>query len=160
MGASGCGKTTIGMVLAARTGWRFIDADALHPPANLAKMSAGIPLTDADRWPWLRIVADWIAERRARGAAGIVGCSALKRSYRDVLREADPDLKLVYLHGDRTLLLARITARRGHFFPAGLLEAQLADLQVPTPDEHPITIPIGQSPDEAVDAILRALEPQ
>jgi gluconokinase len=160
MGVSGCGKTTIGALLAARVGWPFIDADALHPPANVAKMSAGIPLTDADRWPWLRIVGAWIAERHAQRAAGIVACSALKRAYRDVLREADPDLKLVYLHGDRTLLLARLAARRGHFFPAALLDAQLADLQVPTPDEHPIIVPIGQSPDKAVSSILGALEPR
>src|SRR5215472_10538354 len=101
MGVSGCGKTTIGGRLAARTGWPFLDADELHPAPSVAKMSRGEPLTDADRWPWLDLVAAWIAGRREAGESGVVGCSALKRAYRDRLREADPGLRIAYLSGDR-----------------------------------------------------------
>jgi gluconokinase len=159
MGVSGCGKSTVGTLLAARTGWPFLDADPLHPAANVAKMVRGEPLTDADRWPWLDLVASWIAERRQAGESGVIGCSALKRRYRDRLREADPGLRFAFLAGDRAILLARVAQRHGHFFPTRLLDSQLADLEPPTLDEHPIVVQIGQSPDAVVDAILVGLRP-
>jgi carbohydrate kinase (thermoresistant glucokinase family) len=159
MGVSGCGKTTVGALLAGRTGWPFLDADALHPAGNVDKMVRGDPLTDDDRWPWLDLVATWIAERRAAGESGVVGCSALKRRYRDRLREADPGLRFAFLAVDRQILLARVTERPGHFFPVRLLDSQLADLEVPTLDEHPIIVQIGQSPEAVADAILAGLQP-
>ena len=157
MGVSGCGKTTIGLLLAERTGWPFLDADNLHPAENIAKMAAGTPLTDDDRWPWLDDVAGWIAARSAAGEPGIVACSALKRKYRDRLREADPELRLAYLRTDPETLHERLAHRVGHFFPQTLLNAQLTDLEHPAADEHPIIVPSGQSPAEQVDAILAAL---
>ena len=157
MGVSGSGKTTIGRLLAQRTGWPFLDADGLHPPANVAKMRGGIPLTDSDRRPWLEAVAAWVADRRAAGQPAIVGCSALKRAYRELLRQAAPDLRVVYLQGDRELLERRLVRRQGHFFPAHLLDAQLDDLEEPAPDEHPITVPIGGSEADTVDAIVKRL---
>jgi gluconokinase len=157
MGVSGCGKTTIGLLLSERTGWPFLDADTLHSAANIAKMHIGTPLTDEDRWPWLADVADWIAARYGAGEPGIVACSALKRSYRDRLREADPELRLAYLRTDPQTLHERLSHRVGHFFPQTLLNAQLTDLEHPTADEHPIIVPSGQSPDEQVDAILAAV---
>src|SRR5687768_11947005 len=118
MGVSGSGKSTIGEALARRAGWSFLDGDRAHSPANVAKMAAGIPLDDADRQPWLREIADWIAKRRASGERAVVACSALKRAYRDLLRGADPDLRLVYLKGEREQLETRLAQRRDHFFPA------------------------------------------
>ncbi len=158
MGVSGCGKTTIGSLLSARTGWPFIDADVLHPIASLEKMRAGIPLTDEDRWPWLEEVAESIGEYGALGEPAVVACSALKRSYRDLLREADPDLRIVHLSGERELLEKRLAHRHGHFFPRQLLESQLAAYEPPTPDENPIVVSIGLSPGEAVDTIMGALD--
>jgi gluconokinase len=158
MGVSGSGKSTIGVALAHRLGWLFVDADSLHSPASVAKMAAGIPLDDADRAPWLRTVADWIAARRAAGQPAIVACSALKRAYRDLLRTADPDLRVVHLRGTRDELEARLAQRRGHFFPAALLDAQLADLEPPGPDENAIDVHIGASVGETVESVLRGLE--
>jgi carbohydrate kinase (thermoresistant glucokinase family) len=157
MGVSGSGKSTIGTLLAHRLGWPFLDADDLHPAENVAKMLRGVPLTDSDRWPWLEEVAAWIAEHWDAGQPGVVGCSALKRSYRDVLRQEDPDLRVVYLQGDREILTERLAHRHGHFFPRQLLDAQLADLEEPTPEEHAVVVPIGQSPERTTDAILTAL---
>ena len=127
MGVAGCGKTTVGERLAAALGWPFAEGDRFHPQANVAKMAAGIPLEDADRWPWLRALADRIARAGARGARSVLACSALKRSYRDVLRTGGERVRFVHLHGDRAVLAARLAARTGHFFPAGLLDSQLGD---------------------------------
>lgn len=157
MGVAGCGKTTVGRLLADATGWPFLDADTLHSPANVEKMKAGIPLTDADRWPWLDRVAAWIGERHDEHEPGIVACSALKRAYRDRLRQADPGLRLVYLDGHRATLAQRLTQRHGHFFHRASLESQLAVLEEPTADEHPITVPIGRSVEAEVAEILAAL---
>jgi carbohydrate kinase (thermoresistant glucokinase family) len=157
MGVSGSGKSTIGRLLSQHTGWPFEDADLLHSAQSVAKMHAGIPLTDEDRWPWLHKVADWIAARHAAGGPGIIGCSALKRAYRDLLRTADPALQIVYLKGSPDLLHRRLAHRAGHFFPPVLLDAQLAALEEPGPDEHPITVPIGQTPEETTHDILTAL---
>lgn len=157
MGVSGSGKSTIGALLAERTGAAFVDADGLHPKENIEKMVAGVPLTDADRWPWLNSVAQRITEHRAAGDPAIIGCSALKRAYRDLLRAADPQLRLVYLRGSRDELVQRLADRLGHFFPPRLLDAQLAALEEPTVDERPIVVPIGQSQAAIVNQILVAL---
>lgn len=154
MGVSGSGKTTVGALLAGRLHWPYAEADAFHPPANVAKMADGHPLTDDDRWPWLSAIGDRIDERIARGEPGVVTCSALKRKYRDVLRR--PEVTLVYLKGDHDLIAQRLAARHGHFFKPALLESQFADLEEPTPDEHVVTVPIGGPPSEIVEEIMAA----
>jgi carbohydrate kinase (thermoresistant glucokinase family) len=157
MGVSGCGKTTVGRTLARRTGWPFLDADDLHSAEAVRRMTEGLPLTDDDRWPWLGRVADWIGERHRAGEPAVVACSALKRAYRDRLRAADPDLRFVYLRAERAQIAQRLAGRHDHFFPARLLETQFANLEEPGPDEEPIIVPIGQSPEGTVHAILTAL---
>jgi carbohydrate kinase (thermoresistant glucokinase family) len=134
----------VGGVLAGRLGWPLEEGDDLHPPENVAKMAAGHPLDDDDRGPWLERIREWIAEREAAGENGIVTCSALKRRYRDVLR--DDQVVFVHLAGSREQLLARLTARQGHFMPASLLDSQLADLEPPEADERALTVEIGPSP--------------
>ena len=116
-GVSGSGKTTVGAMLAGRLGWRFADADDFHPAANIEKMRAGIPLTDADRWPWLQALAAWMDERIARGKSAVVACSALKRSYRDLLLGGRPQAQMIFLAVDSEVLARRLAARHGHFFP-------------------------------------------
>ena len=157
MGVSGSGKTTIAVDLAKRLGWPFQEGDELHPPANVEKMRSGIPLDDADRWPWLDRVAAWIDARLADGHGGIVTCSALKRSYRDRLLGVRLGVRFVFLHASPEVLAARLAARRGHYMPASLLGSQIATLELPTPDEHPLTIEVGGTPDEVVDAIMEKL---
>ncbi|MBX6750465.1 MAG: gluconokinase [Micromonosporaceae bacterium] len=155
MGVSGSGKTTVGRAIAAHAGWPFLDADDLHSPESVARMAAGIPLTDDDRWPWLDRVAGWIAARR--GEPGIVACSALKRMYRDRLRTADPGLRFVYLKATPREIADRLANRTGHFFPPALAQAQFNDLQEPGPDEKPIVVPIGQTPEDIVNRVLAEL---
>ena len=162
MGVSGSGKTTVGALLAGRLQWPYAEADDFHPPANLQKMRAGEPLTDEDRLPWLQAIGAWIDEQIAAGRPAVVSCSALKRSYRDVLRGPgsgrDPSqVKLVYLEGDRELIARRMAARHSHFFPASLLDSQFQDLEPPEPDEHAIVVPVGGTPAEISDEILRKL---
>jgi gluconokinase len=158
MGVSGSGKTTIGGILAGRLSWEYAEADDFHPPANLEKMRAGQPLTDEDRWPWLRRIADWIDEHLASGEPAVVTCSALKRKYRDLLRR--PGVDLVYLDVDPEVLTKRMAARHGHFFPAKLLESQLADLEPPAPDEHARYVTAsGEPPAEIVQKIIDELHP-
>jgi carbohydrate kinase (thermoresistant glucokinase family) len=154
MGVSGSGKTTVAALLAGGLRWDFEDADDLHPAANIAKMHAGIPLTGADRSPWLLAVAGWIDASRAAGRHGVVACSALKRSYRDIIIGDRPDVRLVYLKGDRQLITTRLACRHGHFMPAGLLASQFAALEEPTADEHPIVVSIDRHPKEIVDELL------
>jgi gluconokinase len=155
MGVSGCGKSTIGGLLAGRLGWPLAEGDDFHPAANVQKMAAGHPLKDDDRWPWLKRIRDWMTEHEDSGESGIVTCSALKRRYRDVLR--DERVVFVYLHGTREQLLARLTARQGHFMPASLLDSQLADLEPPSEDEHAIRIDIGAAPAIQARTILDKL---
>jgi gluconokinase len=157
MGVAGSGKTTIGAMLAARLGWTYAEADDFHPPANVQKMAAGHPLTDADRWPWLEAIGRWIDERRAAGEPGVVSCSGLKRKYRDVLRRDRPEVRLVFLNGSRELIASRLVARHGHFMKPGMLDSQLADLELPDPDEHAIVVSIDATPSEIVDTIIREL---
>jgi carbohydrate kinase (thermoresistant glucokinase family) len=156
MGVAGAGKSTVGQALAARLGCAFRDADSFHPPANIAKMSEGVPLSDEDRWPWLDAIAAWIAELRAAGMLGVVTCSALKRRYRDVLMRGG-QVRLVYLKGDMALIGGRLAARKGHFMPTALLQSQFDALEEPTTDEAPITVSVEGPPDEIVTRIVDAL---
>ena len=158
MGVSGSGKTTVAALLAGRLNWRFQEGDALHPQANVDKMHRGIPLTDADRLPWLDSIAVLIDGWNAEGVSGIITCSALKRAYRERLRAGRSDVELIYLRGERALVSARITQRMGHFMPAGLLASQFETLEEPGTDEPVITVDIGGSPEQIVDAILIALQ--
>ena len=157
MGVSGSGKTTVAKMLAERLGWPFQEGDDLHPPANVAKMHAGTPLTDEDRLPWLQAIAAWIDAREAAGEPGIVTCSALKHHYRDVIIGDRPGVRLVYLQGDLAMIAKRLGARQGHFMPASLLESQMATLEEPAPDEHALTVPIDGSAEHAVERIVEAL---
>jgi gluconokinase len=156
MGVSGSGKTTVGEQLADRLGWEFADADDFHSATNVAKMQAGTPLTDADRAEWLRAIAAWIDEHIASGKDSVVTCSALKRGYRDLLRR--PEVLFVYLDGDRELIARRMAARRGHFFPAALLDSQFRDLEPPGPDERACAVSIAGTPEETVGQIIDQLE--
>ncbi len=157
MGVSGSGKSTVGAALSQRLGWPYSDADAFHPPANVAKMSAGHPLDDEDRKPWLAAIAAHIDDVRARGAHAIVSCSALKRVYRDVLAGARDDVRLVLLDGSKQEIHARMSARKDHFMPLNLLDSQFATLERPAPDERAISVAIAGTPDEIAEAIVRAL---
>jgi ribose 5-phosphate isomerase A len=157
MGVSGVGKTSVAQALAARLGWPFEEGDGLHPPENVAKMAMGAPLTDADRRPWLEAVASWIDGQRARGRPGVITCSALKRAYREVIIGDRPEVKLVYLRGDRSLIANRLAKRRGHFMPPGLLSSQFDALEEPTADEGPLTVGITQAPEQIAQAIIDQL---
>ncbi len=153
MGVAGCGKTTIARMLAERLGWRFQEGDALHPPANVAKMSAGTPLTDDDRWPWLHTIAGVMDGWRAEGASGIVTCSALKRAYRDILVGGHPDVRIVHLAGEKALIAARMAARKGHFMPTALLDSQFATLEPPGAEENAVIVDIGPEAETIVQAL-------
>jgi ribose 5-phosphate isomerase A len=157
MGVSGAGKTTVAEELAARLGWPFEEGDSLHPEVNVAKMHAGIPLTDADRQPWLEAVAKWIDGQRAKKQPGIITCSALKRSYRDMIIGDRPQVRLVYLRGSRNLIAEHLAGRHGHFMPASLLQSQFDTLDEPRPDEEPLTIDLGPPPGQLAEAIIRLL---
>jgi ribose 5-phosphate isomerase A len=157
MGVSGAGKTTVARELAARLGWPFEEGDLFHPEANVAKMHAGIPLTDADRQPWLEQVAAWIDGQRAKKQPGIVTCSALKRSYREIITGGRPEVRLVYLRGGRDLMVEHLAGRLGHFMPPSLLQSQIDTLEEPGPDEEPLTVEAGLPPDEAAGEIVRLL---
>jgi len=158
MGVSGSGKTTIAQGVADRLGWDLMEGDRFHPPANIEKMSRGIPLEDADRLPWLQAIADVIDQHLASGRSAAVACSALKRSYRDILIGARHDVVLVYLQGLQTLIAERMAARTGHFMPPALLASQFAALQEPGPDEHPIVVSVAALPAAVVDAVIAAMQ--
>ena len=157
MGVSGSGKTTIAALLAGRLGWEYEDGDDFHPPENVAKMHGGTPLTDEDRWPWLRAIAGWIDATRSTGRHGVVACSALRRAYRDILLQGKPDVRLVYLQGDKQLISARQAARLNHYMPATLVDSQFAALEEPGPDEDPIVVSVAPRPSEIVQAIIAQL---
>jgi len=155
MGVSGSGKSTIGQLLADRLGVAFIDGDDLHPAANIAKMTAGIPLTDTDRAPWLEAVGDVLEANRASGL--VVACSALRRAYRDLIARTAPGVFFVHLDVDATTLADRMTTRPSHFMPVALLTSQLATLEPLQPDEPGTTIPAALTPTALVDELVARL---
>jgi ribose 5-phosphate isomerase A len=157
MGVSGTGKSTVARELAARLGWSFEEGDMLHPEANVAKMHAGIPLTDADRQPWLERVAAWIDAQRAKKQPGVITCSALKRAYRQIIIGDRPEVRLIYLRGGRDLIAEHLAGRRGHFMPASLLQSQFDTLEEPDPGEEPLTIDLGLPAGRLAEEIIRAL---
>jgi gluconokinase len=156
MGVAGTGKTTIGPLLADRLGVPYAEGDDFHPEVNIAKMSAGVPLEDADRWPWLDAIGAWAHDRARLG--GVVSCSALKRSYRDRLRTAAPSLVFVHLTGDRAVVEERMAHRQGHFMPTALLDSQFATLQPLLSDEPGVSVDVSGSPEEITERALAALE--
>lgn len=157
MGVASSGKTSLGERLAERLGWPFRDADAFHPPENVAKMSSGTPLTDEDRKPWLAAIAAWIDDLRTNGGNGIVTCSALKRAYREVIVGDRPDVALVYLRGSRELIGQRMAARQHHFMPPALLDSQFATLEEPGADEKPLVVQVEASKEAIVAQVVREL---
>jgi gluconokinase len=157
MGVSGAGKSTVGEALAARLGWRYEDGDAFHPASNVAKMHAGHPLTDEDRWPWLRAIADEIDRVCKAGGQVVIACSALRRAYRDVLLHGRKDVRLVYLDGTEPLIGDRLSHRHGHFMPPGLLASQFATLEPPGADEHAVRVSIDAPVEIIVDDVLNQL---
>jgi len=155
-GVSGAGKTAIGKLLAQELGWRFYEADDFHPRANIEKMRSGRPLTDEDRWPWLKLLREQIARSLAAKEDAVLACSALKRAYRERLRVSD-DVKFVFLRGDYALIKNQLRRRRSHFMNPALLRSQFADLEEPKPDEDAITIELGRTPEELVAEIKAKL---
>ncbi len=154
MGVSGSGKSTIADGLAERLRWTFEDGDRFHPASNVAKMSAGHPLTDEDRWPWLRAIADEIDRVCKAGEHAVIACSALKRVYRDVLVHGRNDVRLVFLNGTQELIASRLARRKGHFMPPGLLASQFSALEPPDGSENPITVSIDASIEAVIDDIV------
>lgn len=156
-GVAGSGKTTIGAQLAGRLGWRFADADTFHPAANVAKMHAGIPLTDEDRAPWLRAICAWMDGLIAAGQPGVVTCSALRRAYRDELLAGRPAATMVFLTITRDVLTRRLHARMGHFFPWELMDSQLRTLEPPAPDERVLAVSADDDEARIVAEIIAGL---
>jgi gluconokinase len=157
MGVSGAGKSTIADKLAERLRWKYEDADRFHPASNIAKMSAGQPLTDEDRWPWLRAMADEIERICEANEHLVIASSALKRAYRDILVHGRPDVRIIYLKGPQELIASRLALRKNHFMPPGLLESQFRTLEPPGASEDPVTVSIDGSVETIVDDILRQL---
>ena len=158
MGVSGSGKSTIGEKLAERLGWSYEDGDKFHPASNVAKMGAGQPLTDEDRWPWLRAIADEIDRVCEAGEHAVIACSALKRAYRDILVHGRSDVRIIYLKGGQDLIASRLALRKGHFMPPGLLASQFKTLEPPDESENPVIVSIDASVDAIVDDIIRQLK--
>lgn len=157
MGVAGSGKSSIGAALAARHGWPFLEGDDLHPPANVARMASGLPLTDADRGEWLAAIARHIADADGAGAGLVVACSALKRRYRDQLSAASARVLFLFLTGDKALIASRMAHRAGHFMPLSLIDSQFEALEAPQPDEHALTLPITLEPGALLDEAERQL---
>lgn len=158
MGVSGSGKSTVASLVDKLLGWPFQEGDELHPQANIDKMSHQIPLTDEDRWPWLARCKAWIDERLAIDGKGLITCSALKREYRDYLIDGRyPAVRILYLEASRATLIERMSHRKNHFMPVSLLDSQLATLQAPAPDEHPIVINVEQTSDQMTRDVMKSL---
>jgi gluconokinase len=157
MGVSGCGKSTVGRQLAQLLGTDFLEGDELHSGQNVARMAAGIALTDEDRQGWLETLAGRLAEARAQGRGLVISCSALKRSYRDILRSGAPDLLLIHLRGDYDLLATRMASRAGHYMPSSLLDSQFATLEPPDAEENALTLDVEQAPNLILNAIIERL---
>jgi carbohydrate kinase (thermoresistant glucokinase family) len=158
MGVSGCGKSTVAEMLAHRLGWHFAEADEFHPPANVAKMKSGVPLTDEDRAPWLAAIAAHIDAARASETPTVVTCSALKRRYRDVIVGHRSDVALVYLKGDYETIAQRMAARAHHYMPVSLLQSQFDALEEPGPDERPVTVSIDHPPERIVERLVETVQ--
>lgn len=159
MGVSGSGKSTVADALAKKLSWTYEDGDKFHPPSNVAKMSAGHPLTDGDRWPWLQAIADEIDRVCKAGQRAVIACSALKRAYREVLVHGRTDVRIVFLDGTKELIAGRLAQRKGHFMPPGLLDSQFKTLEPPDAGENPVTVSIDASVDAIVDDVIRQLQP-
>ena len=157
MGVSGAGKSTVGTLLAERLGWPFEDGDAFHPPQNVEKMRAGTPLTDEDRWPWLAAIAARIARARAEGTGVVIACSALKRAYRDVLRDGQADVRFLHLTGEPAVIMARQAARQGHYMPASLVASQFAALEPPETEADVIDLDVEPDPPAILARAVAAL---
>ncbi len=154
MGVSGCGKSTLGRALADGLGIAFVEGDALHPPENVARMAAGVALTDADRHDWLQSIAEQLRAAKLGGWGVVVSCSALKRSYRELLRAAASEVRFVHLHGAPDLLAARLRGRSGHYMPPSLLQSQLDTLEPPLADENALSVDVAAAPETIVAALL------
>jgi 6-phosphogluconate dehydrogenase/gluconokinase len=157
MGVSGTGKSTIAQALRDRLDWAFAEGDDYHPPANVEKMANGRPLVDEDRWPWLQLLSDWTAEHEARGEHTLLTCSALKHSYRELLRRGGPGTYFVHLVGDKGLLLERMGSRE-HFMPSSLLESQLDTLENLGPDERGMVVDVANPPERIARMVLAQLD--
>jgi gluconokinase len=157
MGVSGSGKSTIADKLAERLAWRYEDGDRFHPASNVAKMSTGHPLTDDDRWPWLQAIADEIGRVCKAGQHAVIACSALKRTYRDVLVHGRRDVRIVFLKGTQQLIAHRLAQRKDHFMPPGLLDSQFRTLEPPDASENPVTVSIDAPVEAIIDDIVRQL---
>ncbi|MEV4582428.1 gluconokinase [Nonomuraea jabiensis] len=157
MGVSGAGKTTVARRISELTGLRFAEADEFHPEANVARMRAGVPLDDADRWAWLRDLAAWMAARHAEGVSTVLACSALKRSYRDVLRQGPQEVEFVLLDGPAALIRDRLARRTDHYMPPGLFDSQRAILEHLGPEESGMVLEVALSPDELAAAVTARL---
>jgi gluconokinase len=157
MGVSGSGKTTVAQGIATAMGWEFAEGDDMHPKANVDKMARGLPLTDEDRWPWLRLMGDWISAKQSRGQSAVVTCSALRRAYRDLLREGRPGVRFCHISAGTGVIQERMERRRGHYMPASLLPSQLATLEPLEEDEPGVVVSNEGSPAEVLDRAMRAL---
>lgn len=158
MGVSGSGKTTIGRGITEATGFEFAEADEFHSPENIAKMEAGTPLTDDDRWPWLEDLAAWMEARSQAGASTVITCSALRRTYRDVLRDGPPSVDFLHLDGPAEVIAARMEHREGHFMPTSLLQSQIDTLEALEPDESGIILDLRRPPEELIAQALAWLD--
>jgi len=159
MGVSGCGKTSVASALAGRLGWDYVEADGFHPRANIEKMTAGIPLGDEDRWPWLDAIARYLEVARERGRPCVLACSALKRRYRERLSRGKGDIRVVYLRGSYETILSRLAGRTGHYMPLSLLQSQFDALEEPGPDEDPFVLSVESPVEEIVEEIVANLDP-
>jgi gluconokinase len=157
MGVSGSGKTTVAQALAHQLGWEFAEGDEFHPEANVRKMREGHALDDEDRWPWLRTLADWVGDHERQGRDAVLTCSALKRSYRDLLRDGHPSVWFAHVSAPADVLLDRLVRRTGHYMPASLLESQLATIQDLEPDEPGVTVEATRDRDVVVADLREAL---
>jgi gluconokinase len=157
MGVSGSGKSTVAAALAEKLRWTFEDGDRFHPASNVAKMAAGHPLTDEDRWPWLHAIADEIERVCRAGSHVVIACSALKRAYRDVLVRGRKDVRVVFLNGSETLIAERLARRKGHFMPKTLLNSQFKTLEPPRAEEKVITVSIDAPVEAIVEDVVRQL---
>ena len=157
MGVSGSGKTTVGRGIATAMGWEYAEGDDFHSAANVAKMTSGTPLTDEDRWPWLRAIGDWLDEHERAGRSAVVTCSALRRVYRDLLREGRDGVRFCHLSADADVIRSRLEHREGHYMPPSLLPSQLATLEPLQPDEPGVVVSTAPTPDEIVQDALTKL---